>query len=100
MVALPNSLFVGVLPITLLLLLLIILQLVLKILERIETYIDVERNRHRAMSYGHDSSNLVVWYNIIDIQKCFPIWKIPDSTEFENTNIFRYNKKIPDQNNS
>ena len=48
---------------------------------RIETYIDIEGNRHKALSYGHESKNLVDWYNLEYIQKCFP--------PLENTRKYR-----------
>ena len=51
---------------------------------RIETFIDVEGNKHKALAYGEEDKGLVVWYDLKDIQATFPNWTIPESSNIEN----------------
>ena len=63
---------------------------------RIETCTDNEGNRKKILSSREDSNNLVVWYDIKDIQESFPKWTIPESTEYENKMKFDI-PKIPQE---
>ena len=55
---------------------------------RIEPYIDEDGTIRKALSYGSDKENLGPWYNLEDIKKVFPRWKIPDPSRYFNNKKF------------
>ena len=55
---------------------------------RVEPYIDTDGVIRRALSYGDDADRLGPWFNLEDIQKAFPKWKIPEPSKFFNNRKF------------
>ena len=55
---------------------------------RIEPYIDVDGTIRKAMSYGGDVESLGPWYDLEDILKTFPKWRIPDPPKYYNNKRF------------
>ena len=55
---------------------------------RIEPYIDVDGIIRKAMSYGKDAESLGPWYNLEDIFKTFPKWRIPEPSKYYNNKRF------------
>ena len=55
---------------------------------RIEPYIDVDGIIRKAMSYGGDAESLGPWYNLEDILKTFPKWRIPEPSKYYNNKRF------------
>ena len=59
---------------------------------RIETFIEADGSRHKALAYGDEDTNLVVWYDLNDIKNTFPQWSIPETSDIENKRKFNYVK--------
>ena len=64
---------------------------------RIESFIDIKGNIHKALSYGEEDKSLVVWYDLKDIQNTFPRWTIPETSNIKNVKTFKYAKNTSDQ---
>ena len=55
---------------------------------RIEPYIDTNGVIRKALSYGKDADYLGPWFNLEDIMKTFPKWKIPEPARYFNNKKF------------
>ena len=64
---------------------------------RIESFIVIEGNTHKALSYGEEDKGQVVLYDIKDIQTTFPRWTIPETSNIKNVRTFKYVNNTFDQ---
>ena len=55
---------------------------------RIEPYIDTNGVIRKALSYGKEAEYLGPWFNLEDILKTFPKWKISETSRYFNNKKF------------
>ena len=55
---------------------------------RVETYIDIDGQKKKALSYGEEQDQLTVWYNLEDVLNTFSKWKMPTPSNFFNNPKF------------
>ena len=55
---------------------------------RIEPYIDTDGIIRKVLSYGKEAENLGPWYNLEDILKTFPKWKVSEPSKYFNNKKF------------
>ena len=61
---------------------------------RLEPYIDREGRKHKALSYGTDSTTLMVWYDWEEIKEFFNLWNPPETPKWVNLKIWSDSARI------
>ena len=66
---------------------------------RVEQYIDTDGQIKKALSYGEETSQLKVWYDLEEVLKTFSKWKMPTPSNFFNSQKFNRNARKDLQEN-
>ena len=66
---------------------------------RVEQYIDTDGQIKKALSYGEETNQLKVWYDLEEVLKTFSKWKMPTPSNFFNSQKFNRNARKDLQEN-